>query len=130
MKRKITIIFLLLLVHFSVITQNVADYETTKINPFIGDWSIDLRPTPEAEGYFQTFEVNSIDGNAFNGTFYGSDIKDALINKNWPKIYFAFSTSDQNSEYFHSGNLENDKLYGITYCPSREFTAPWTGTKK
>jgi len=130
MKRKLAIIILLLIVPFSVIVQNVADNATKNVNPFIGNWNIDLRPTPEAEGYFQPFEVKSIDGNIFNGTFYGSDIKNAFINKNWPKIYFAFSTSDQSNEYYHSGYLENDKLYGITYCPSREFTAPWTGTKK
>jgi len=130
MKRKITIIILLLIVPLSIIAQNVPDNATKKVNPLIGNWKIDLRPTPEAEGYFQPFEVKSIDGNTFNGTFYGSEIKNALINKNWPKIYFAFSTSDQSNEYYHSGYLENDRLYGITYCPSREFTAPWTGTKK
>lgn len=130
MKRKITIIILLLIVSFSITAQNVANNEQKKVNPLIGDWNIDLRSTPESEGYFQPFIVKSIDGNSFNGTFYGSDIKNAFINKNWPKIYFAFSTSDQSNEYYHSGYFENDKLYGITYCPGREFTAPWTGTKK
>lgn len=130
MKRQITIIIILLIVPFSVIAQNVADNATKKVKTLIGNWNIDLRPTPETDGYFQPFEVKSIDGNTFKGTFYGSEIKNALINKNWPKIYFAFSTSDQSNEYYHSGFLENDRLYGITYCPSREFTAPWMGTKK
>ena len=130
MKREITIIIILIITPFSLIAQNGIDNTPKKVNPLIGNWNIDLRPTPDAEGYFQPFEVKSIDENTFNGTFYGSDIKNALINKNWPKIYFAFSTSDQSNEYYHSGYIENDKLYGITYCPSRKFTAPWTGTKK
>lgn len=130
MKRHIAIIITLLLVPFSIIAQHATDSAIKKVNPLIGNWIIDLRPTPEAEGYFQSFEVKSIDGNTFNGTFYGSNIKYAFINKNWPKIYFAFSTSDQSNEYYHSGYIENDRLYGLTYCPNREFTAPWTGTKK
>ncbi len=129
MKINFIIIALLLLIPISVIAQNGAD-TTKKTNSLIGNWKIDLRPTPDAEGYFQIFEVKSIDSNTISGTFYGSEIKNALINKNWPKIYFAFSTSDQNNDYYHSGYIENDKLYGITYCPNREFTAPWTGTKK
>ena len=79
---------------------------------------------------FQSFVVKMINENTFTGTFYGSEIKNALINKNWPKIYFAFSTADQNNEYYHSGFIENDKLFGITYCPKREFTAPWTGVRE
>ena len=96
----------------------------------MGTWKIDLRPSPESEGYFQSFHIEIINGNAFSGTFYGSEIKNALINRNWPKIYFAFSTSDQNNEYYHTGYLQNNKVYGITYCPGREFTAPWNGIKE
>ncbi|OIQ30849.1 MAG: hypothetical protein BM564_01160 [Bacteroidetes bacterium MedPE-SWsnd-G2] len=130
MKRKIGLIILLLSVPFSVLAQNATDNETTKVNRLIGNWTIDLRPAPDAEAYFQTFKVTSIDGNTFNGSFYGSEIKNALINNNWPKLYFAFATSDESNDYYHSGYMENGKLYGISYCPNREFTAPWIGTKK
>ncbi|MFD1315158.1 hypothetical protein [Namhaeicola litoreus] len=53
-----------------------------------------------------------------------------MINKNWDKIYFAFSTSDQSNEYYHAGYLENDKLFGIIDCPNRNLAAPWTGIKE
>jgi hypothetical protein len=96
----------------------------------IGEWTIDLRPTPESDGYFQSFIVELIEEKTFKGTFYGSDLENALLNSNWDKLYFAFTTRDQNNEYYHSGYLLNGKLFGITYCPNRSFAAPWTGEKK
>ena len=96
----------------------------------IGEWVIDLRPTPQAEGYFQPFIVESIEGNTIHGTFYGSNLENSLLNDNWEKLYFAFTTNDSANEYYHSGYLLDGKLFGITYCPNRKFTAPWTGSKK
>ena len=129
MKRNIIVCILLLVLPVLLIAQEETNSNESK-NELIGNWKIDLRPTPDAEAYFQNFVVSSIDENSFTGTFYGSEIKDSLINDYWPKIYFAFSTSDQSNEYYHSGYIENGKVYGITYCPDREFTAPWTGEKE
>lgn len=130
MKSKITLLGLLLFASYSITAQEVDDQESTTANPIIGNWTIDLRPTPESDAYFQSFVVEAIEGKSIVGTFYGSEISQGLINMNWPKIYFAFSTSDQSNEYYHSGYLENGQLFGISYCPGRDFTAPWTGTKK
>jgi len=41
----------------------------------VGNWQIDLRPTPESEAYFQSFIVETTDDKTFSGTFYGSDFK-------------------------------------------------------
>ncbi|WP_411894547.1 hypothetical protein [Winogradskyella sp. A2] len=95
-----------------------------------GEWKIDLRPTPDSSDYFQMMTVSNIKDNTFEGTFYGSGIKDGLLNTSWDKVYFSFTTSDATNNYYHSGYIENGKLYGISYCPKREFTAPWTGEKK
>jgi GH43 family beta-xylosidase len=95
-----------------------------------GQWTIDLRPEPEAEGYYQVFDVKGIEENIFTGTFYGSPIENGLINTSWDRLYFAFTTRDSNHEYYHSGYLENNTLYGVSYCPGRTFTAPWTGVKE
>lgn len=97
---------------------------------FLGEWKIDLRPTPSAEGYYQTFAVTGIQGNSFEGTFYGSPIENGLINGNWDRFYFAFSTRDNTHEYYHSGYVLDGKIYGMSYCPGRQFTAPWTGALK
>ncbi|UCE93669.1 MAG: hypothetical protein JSV73_12870 [Flavobacteriaceae bacterium] len=129
MKRNIIVCVLLLVLPVLSIAQEEINSIESK-NELIGNWKIDLRPTPDAEAYFQNFVVSSIDENSFTGTFYGSEIEESLINDYWPKVYFAFSTADQSNEYYHSGYIENGKVYGITYCPDREFTAPWTGEKE
>lgn len=127
---KSLIIFLFFLVPILINAQDLTDKKLELNDSMIGNWKIDLRPTPDSNEYFQSFVVKTSNEKTFTGTFYGSEIKNALINNNWPKTYFAFSTSDQSNQYYHSGYIENDKLYGITYCPNREFTAPWTGVKE
>lgn len=129
MNRKIVFIVLFIFAPICLIAQN-GSINSAEKNQFVGDWKIDLRPTPESDGYFQSFIVETLNDKSFSGTFYGSEIKNALINNNWPKMYFAFSTADKTNDYYHSGYIENGKIYGITYCPNREFTAPWTGNKE
>ena len=99
----------------------------TDSNQLKGKWKIDLRPTPNAEAYYQSLEVSKINENVFSGKFYGSKIKNGFINKSWNKLYFAFTTSDSNHDYYHSGYLFEGKLYGMSYCPGRSFMAPWSG---
>lgn len=122
-------IILLFFFFTAVNAQQKNDGINNPADTLIGEWTIDLRPTPEADGYFQSFLVELIEENTFKGTFYGSELENSLINRNWDKLYFAFTTRDQSNEYYHSGYLHNGKLFGITYCPNREFAAPWTGVK-
>lgn len=104
--------------------------KTINTDQLKGEWTIDLRPTPTSPEYFQTMTISYINESTFQGTFYGSTIKNGLLNTSWEKVYFSFSTSDATNNYYHSGYIENGKLYGISYCPGRKFTAPWTGTRK
>ncbi len=127
--KKQFILALLISMSITMIKAQEADTAMSPADPLVGEWSIDLRPTPDAEGYYQKFEVTAIDGNTFTGTFYGSSIENGLINRNWDKLYLAFTTSDASNDYYHSGYLENGTLEGITYCPNRTFAAPWTGVK-
>ncbi|MDX1315565.1 MAG: hypothetical protein R3356_08690, partial [Eudoraea sp.] len=96
----------------------------------LGSWEIDLRPSPDADPYIQQFQVTGVTGNTFQGFFYGSPLEEAKLNRNWDRLYFAFTTRDQNHAYYHSGYLLDGKLYGLSYCPGREFIQPWTGVKK
>jgi hypothetical protein len=130
MKEKIAVIVFLFLASGLVHAQDQIKIPSEQMDPLVGNWKIDLRPTPASYAYFQSFVVVNTEGNTFSGSFYGSEIKNAIINRNWNKIYFAFATSDLNNQYYHSGYIENNTLYGITYCPDREFTAPWTGVKE
>ena len=129
MKKVFLITILSLFLSISNYGQEVVSNHSKSDN-LIGEWIIDLRPTPESEGYFQFFTVDSIDNNSFQGTFYGSELEKSLLNTNWDKLYFSFTSRDTSNEYYHSGYLLDGILYGITYCPNRKFTAPWTGRKK
>jgi hypothetical protein len=95
-----------------------------------GTWVIDLRPEPDAEPYLKDFVVKLKKNGAFSGEFYETKFENGVINTSWDRIYFAFSTKDQSSSYYHSGYLEGDRVYGLTYSPERNFAAPWTGEKK
>lgn len=99
-------------------------------NNLVGAWKIDLRPTPDSPEYYQTLNITNIDGKNLEGTFYGSAIKSGFINTAWEKTYFSFTTSDASNDYYHSGYILDGKLYGISYCPNRKLTAPWTGEIK
>lgn len=119
-----------LFVSSSLIAQEESLSKSVNKEDLLGEWTLDLRPTPQSEAYFQPFVVETIKDNSFQGTFYGSPVEGSLLNDNWEKLYFAFTTKDVNNEYYHSGYLLDGKLHGMTYCPNREFAAPWRGSKK
>ncbi|NNE03517.1 MAG: hypothetical protein HKN52_10160 [Eudoraea sp.] len=123
-------IFLILMVSMGLVAQEIPYTKEMRSAELVAAWTIDLRPTPSAPDYYQSFTVAEVSGNTFTGTFYGSAIENGYLNANWARLYFAFTTQDQNNAYYHSGYLENGQLYGISYCPGRNFTAPWFGTKK
>lgn len=96
-----------------------------------GTWEIDLRPTPAAEPYLKEFVISDIKDKNFSGIFYGADFTGGQINSSWgEKIYFAFTTGDKNSSYFHSGYIEEGKIHGVSYSSDRKFITPWSGRKK
>lgn len=107
----------------------LAQTESDPIKQFEGVWTIDLRPTAESEPYLKEFIVVLDSNKTFQGEFYDSEIQNGLINNSWEKLYFAFSTSDGSNEYYHTGYLLENKVYGVTNCPNRSFVAPWNGIK-
>jgi hypothetical protein len=111
-----------------------AQSESTEINDsgidkIKGIWTIDLKPTPDAESYLKEFSIENIDGKSFSGKFYETDFVNGQLNLDWGKIYFAFTTKDASNSYFHSGYFEGDNVFGISYSAERKFTLPWTGEK-
>jgi CubicO group peptidase (beta-lactamase class C family) len=95
-----------------------------------GTWSIDLRPTPNSEPYLKDFIITSIKGKEFGGEFYGTEFSTGILNSDWQDLYFAFTTKDKTSTYFHSGYIDGNKIYGVSYSDERKFTSHWSGTKK
>lgn len=96
----------------------------------LGTWVIDLRPAPDSEPYLKDFKFTKIEGKKFDGEFYGYPFSGGLLNTDWDKIYFAFTTADQSGTYYHSGYIENNKVFGITLNENRKFVLPWKGQKK
>ncbi|MDF1697942.1 MAG: hypothetical protein P1U56_18995 [Saprospiraceae bacterium] len=103
---------------------------TIQNNDLLGEWILDLRPTPEADPYYQSLIIKSQEDKTFSGTFYGSAIQETHLNNSWDKLYFAFQTSDASSEYYQSGYMVGDSIFGITYSPQRNFVMPWKGSRK
>ena len=96
----------------------------------LGTWKVDLRPTPDAAPYFQTFVVSKVNpDNSFEATFYGAPVSQARINTQWGAVHIAFVTADQSGPYNHSAVLRGGKLEGLTNATGRGFLSYWSATK-
>lgn len=91
----------------------------------VGAWTVDLRPTPGAPPASAPFEVKTVDGTSFTGTFYGSEIRDGRVNGDWGAVHFAFTTYDGTGPYHHAGRLVDGRLEGTTNSVGRRFLAVW-----
>ena len=100
------------------------------MSDLLGTWVLDLRPSPESAPYLKDFDIVAFEKGNLSGTFYGTDFKNGKINTDWGKIYFSFTTGDQSGIYFHSGFIENGKIYGTSFSEGRNFMIPWFGEKK
>ena len=118
------------LTQFACAQNSTSDSLTFDLEKIKGTWVIDLRPSPESASHVQEFTIQPTKGNQFGGTFYGSEFKDGYFNLEWDVVYFGFSSRDGSSGYYHSGYFKEGKVYGITFCPGREFTIPWEGEKE
>ena len=127
--RILNLIFLIFLVT-TVFSQNAPTQDSIVAKEsLVGKWILDLRPSPDADPYFQSLLINQQREDKFTGLFYGSAIQEVYLNKNWDKLYFAFKTSDNSNEYYQSGYIVGEEIFGVTFCPGRDFVLPWSGRK-
>jgi hypothetical protein len=96
----------------------------------VGTWVIDLRPDPAAEPYLKDFIIGMPTGKLFNGEYYGYPFEGGFCNVEWDRFYFAFTTNDGASTYFHSGYVEGNNIVGMSLNEERKFLIPWRGQKK
>ena len=106
-----------------------ADDGTPTSAALVGTWRIDLRPTPDADAYFQEFVISEVDGTSFQGTFYGSEVTQGRINADWGAIHFAFVTSDGSGQYNTSGVFDGRTIRGTTHSLGRGFISVWSGER-
>lgn len=121
--RRITVLMILC-------TGFTAHAQTNSPSPLLGRWQVDLRPTPGAAPYLKTFEIKTLEGSSFKGSFYGAPFDKGLINTDWGAPRLAFTTADGNTEYHHSAVLRDGRLEGLTHAPGRGFLAVWTATRE
>lgn len=114
----------------AAVQKNINTVLKPNANDALGTWVIDLRPTPESEPYLKDFKFTKAEGKKFDGEFYGYPFEGGLLNTDWDKIYFAFTTSDQSGTYYHSGYIEGNKIYGMSLNENRKLLLPWKGEKK
>ena len=103
---------------------------TPTADGLVGTWKVDLRPTPDADPYYQEFVVEAVDGATLVGSFYGTPIENARVNTDWGQVHFAFTTSDGSGVYNTSGALVGAQLRGTTHSIGRGFLAVWTAERK
>ncbi|MEL6867863.1 MAG: hypothetical protein AAFP19_25790 [Bacteroidota bacterium] len=113
-----------------LVSTNQESPQANTAHPLEGTWELDLRPTPDAAPYFQELHINKVKDRSFQGQFYGSPIKNALINNLWEETYIAFKTSDRTSTYYHYAKIKDQHIEGMTYCIDRQLAMPWRGVKK
>ena len=121
---------LLLLTGASLVTPICSQAQDAPAAALLGRWQVDLRPTPDTAPYLKTFEVKSVNGREFKGSFYDTAFEQGLINRDWGDLRIAFTTADGNTEYHHTATLRNGRLEGLTHAPGRGFLAVWTATRE
>lgn len=94
-----------------------------------GTWTVDLRPTPEAEPYARPFVADVGADGALTGSFYGSEILDGRVDAGWGALHFAFTTADDGGTYRHAGRVVGGRVEGTSYAPHRGLLSVWTATR-
>lgn len=96
----------------------------------IGTWRVDLRPTPDAEPYYEEMVIESVDDRKVAGRFYGTEVDDGRLDATWGELRIAFVTNDGSGAYHTSGVLRGDQIVGTTHSIGRGFLSRWTATRK
>ena len=110
-------------------------FEVTRVVPsveqLLGNWKVDLRPTPGADDYFQSFVVRKdAEGGTLSGEFYGTPVQNFEVNLDWGYVSFAFTTEDGSGTYHTSGKVVAGRLEGRTHSLGRGFLAEWSAVRE
>jgi hypothetical protein len=109
----------------------VASAQSIDPQILVGSWKIDLRPTPDAEPYYQHLVIDQVGDGTFSGTFYyDSEITSANINVDWNDLVIAFVTADNSGFYNTTARYEDGILKGTTHSIGRNFLSVWTAVKE
>lgn len=114
----------------SFIKEVTAKEPSKNLDSISGIYLLDLRPGPNSAPYLKDLSLIHMEEKNFSGEFYGSTFTDGYFNTYWDKIFFAFTTGDKENTYYHSGYIEGNNIFGISFAPQRKFSSHWTGDEK
>ena len=74
--------------------------------------------------------VTAAPGDSLVGSFYGSPIRQARVNRAWGRLHVAFVTYDNTGVYHHTAVLvAPDRLEGTSHALGRGFLAVWRAAR-
>ena len=95
-----------------------------------GDWTVDLRPTAEADAHPMPMTLKIAENGVVTGLFYRGPIEAGLASDNKGARCFAFTTSDPTGPYHTSGCLNGqDQIEGQTWSEGRHFLMHWIAAR-
>ncbi len=94
-----------------------------------GEWTVDLRPTPQAAAYFKPMTIAVAADGALTGAFYEHPIELGRAGATNGRPCFAFRTQDASGPYQTSGCLVGDHIEGQTWSEGRRFVLTWQATR-
>ena len=94
-----------------------------------GNWTVDLRSTPEAPAYLKPMTLTIAADGTLSGTFYEHAIDVGRAGATNGRPCFAFRTQDAAGPYQTSGCLTGDLIKGQTWSEGRRFVLTWTAVR-
>ncbi|KQS03627.1 hypothetical protein ASG11_04665 [Sphingomonas sp. Leaf357] len=90
-----------------------------------GEWTVDLRPTPQAPAYLKPMTLIVATDGTLTGAFYEHPIDLGRAGATNGRPCFAFRTQDASGPYQTSGCLVGDHIEGQTWSEGRHFVLTW-----
>ncbi len=94
-----------------------------------GDWTVDLRPTPQAPAYLKPMTLTIAANGTLTGAFYEHTIDLGRAGATNRRPCFAFRTQDASGPYQTSGCLVGDHIKGQTWSEGRRFVLTWSAVR-
>jgi hypothetical protein len=127
--RVVSLFFLVVFLAGNAVAQTASQADGRNL---IGTWTVDLRPTPDAEPYLKKLVITAVSNGRIEGHFYdGSPLQAGRINTTaTPQLLFAFLTDPGEGAYQSSGRqVGPNRLEGMTLSTTRGFLLPWVAVR-
>ncbi|KTT69458.1 hypothetical protein [Sphingomonas endophytica] len=98
-------------------------------NELAGEWTVDLRPTPQAPAYHKPMTIAVAADGTLTGAFYEHPIDLGRAGATNGRPCFSFRTQDASGPYQTSSCLVGDHIEGQTWSEGRRFVLTWQATR-